>query len=214
VDSDQQTDLSPVGRPFLRARLKSLSPSFCAELEDESALITNLKKDLTKEIEDDDPDNSRHRKSIDSNAVFSWKSEDERHFQSEFKNRWLTSIDQIQALCGQNAILQAEARRLKLEKAALVQRLPLERKHVQVVTANIYFPLIETRDEIQQLGEAAAGLGIEKKSMDPKTKTLEERLAREKLISETHNSLVKFAMEKEVDCRAMQFREGIWREKL
>jgi hypothetical protein len=120
VDSDQQTDLSPVGRPLLRARLKSLSPSFCAELEDESTPITNLKKDLTKEIEDDDPDNSRHRKSINSNAVFSWKSEDERDFQSEFKNRWLTSIDQIQALCGQNAILRAEVGRLELEKAALV----------------------------------------------------------------------------------------------
>jgi hypothetical protein len=126
VDSDQQTDLSPVGRPLLRARLKSLSPSFCAELEDESAPITDLKKDLTKEIEDDDPDNARHRESIDSNAVFSWKSEDERHFQSEFKKRWLTSTDQIQALCAQNAILQAEVRRLELEKAALVKRLPLE----------------------------------------------------------------------------------------
>jgi hypothetical protein len=64
--------------------------------------------------------------------VFSWKSEDERHFQSEFKKRCLTGTDQIQALCGQNAILQVEVRRLELEKAALIKRLPLERKHVRI----------------------------------------------------------------------------------
>jgi hypothetical protein len=152
-------------------------------LVDESAPISNMKKDLTKEIEDDDPDTARHRESIHSNAVFSWKSEDERHFQSEFKKRCLTRPDQIQALCGQNAILQAEVRRLELEKAAFVKRLPLERKHVQFASANDS-ALIEARNEIQQLREAVAALGIETKLMDSKIKTLEERLAREKLIPE------------------------------
>jgi hypothetical protein len=60
-----QTELSPAVQPLLRAHLKSLSPSFCAGLEDESAPITDLKKDFTKEIEDDDPDNSRHRQSME-----------------------------------------------------------------------------------------------------------------------------------------------------
>jgi F0F1-type ATP synthase alpha subunit len=132
--------------------------------------------------------------------VFAWKSEDERHFQSEFKKRRFTSTEQIQALCGQNAILQAEVRRLELEKAALIKRLPLERKHVQLVSAND-FPLIEVGNEIQQLGEAVAALGIEKRLIDSKIKTLEARLAREKLIAETQNSLVKLAIENEVHCR-------------
>jgi hypothetical protein len=142
--------------------------------------------------------------------VFSWKSEDERHFQSEFKKRCLTSTDHFQALCGQNAILQAEVRRLELEKAALDKRLPLERKHVQFASSNDS-PLIEARTEIQQLSEPVAALGMERIGM--KIKTLEERLAREKLIADTQNALVKFAIENEVHCRVMQFREGIWGEK-
>jgi hypothetical protein len=91
--------------------------------------------------------------------------------------------------------------------------LPLEQKQVQFASAND-FPLIEARNEIQQLREAVAALGIEKELMDSKAKTLEERLAREKLIAEKENSLVKFAIENEMHCRVMQFREGIWREKL
>jgi hypothetical protein len=41
-----------------------------------------------------------------------------------------------------------------------------------------------------------------------------KRRRREKLIAETQNSLVKFAIENEVHYRVMQFREGIRREKL
>jgi transcription elongation GreA/GreB family factor len=45
---------------------------------------------------------------------------------------------------------------------------------------------------------------MEQKLMDSKIKTLEERLAREKLISATQKSSVKFAIENEVHCRVMQ----------
>jgi hypothetical protein len=61
--------------------------------------------------------------------------------------------------------------------------------------------LIEAQNEIQQLREAVAALGIEKKLMDSTINTLEGRLAREKLIAETQNSLVKLAVENEVHCR-------------
>jgi hypothetical protein len=75
----------------------------------------------------------------------------------------------------------------------------LERKHVQFASENDSL-LFDARNKLQQLREALAALGIEQKLMD--------------LISETQNFLVKFAIENEVHCRVMQFREGIWREKL
>jgi hypothetical protein len=137
-----------------------LSPSFCTEFDEHSATLCELKKDLTKEIDDDS------QNSIDSNAVFSWGEADEQCFQRAFapggdaSEAKLSSTDDISEIPAHNdrpevnpVLSSFESRNAQFEgETASLKR---QIKHLQIERDDLLARLERKREKLKAARQCA-----------------------------------------------------------